>query len=64
MSLAAALVHSPALLILDEVDAGLDAAQLSAVDAILRQHCAEGGAVLLATHRGLLQVDRSVAVAS
>jgi ABC-type multidrug transport system ATPase subunit len=62
VSLAVALVHGPSLLLLDEIDAGLDPVQLAAVDAVLRQHCAKGGAVLLATHRGLLQVDRSVEV--
>jgi heme ABC exporter ATP-binding subunit CcmA len=50
LSLAAALLGAPRLLVLDEPTNGLDAASLDALSATVSRHTAEGGAVLVATH--------------
>ncbi len=48
--LGAALVGPPKLLVLDEPDNGLDVARLDALVEIIKQHAADGGATLLASH--------------
>lgn len=48
--LGAALLGPPMLLVLDEPDNGLDVARLAALAALLKQHAANGGAVVLASH--------------
>jgi ABC-2 type transport system ATP-binding protein len=51
VQLAAALVHEPDLLILDEPLSGLDPVGMEAVSAVLRQHAAEGRGVLFSSHQ-------------
>jgi len=48
--LAAALLHDPSLLIIDEPMVGLDPASARLVKTVLRQRVAEGCAVLMSTH--------------
>lgn len=48
--LAAALLHRPALLVLDEPLTGLDPVALAAVKRLLRAHADGGGALLLSSH--------------
>jgi ABC-type multidrug transport system ATPase subunit len=48
--LAAALVGAPALLLLDEPSNGLDPDGVAMLVALLRERCAAGAAVLVATH--------------
>lgn len=50
LALAAALVHRPKLLVLDEPTAGLDPPGTEEILAILARHCEEGGGILLSTH--------------
>jgi ABC-type multidrug transport system ATPase subunit len=50
LSLAAALTHSPALLLLDEATAGLDPGARASLWRLLSDFAAGGGAILLATH--------------
>lgn len=50
LALALALVHRPALLVLDEPTTGLDPQTRRALHQILRDHRAGGGGVLLSTH--------------
>ena len=50
LALALALVHRPALLVLDEPTTGLDPQTRRALHQILRDHRAAGGGVLLSTH--------------
>ena len=52
--LGAALLGPPALLVLDEPDNGLDAARTDSLVALLRDHAAGGGAVILASHDAAL----------
>lgn len=49
-SLARGLIHRPRVLLLDEPESGLDPAAMRLLASVLRQHRAEGGAVLLTTH--------------
>lgn len=53
-SIAAALLHSPSLLLLDEPLNGLDPPSARALKDMLREHAAAGGGVLVSTH--LLEV--------
>lgn len=50
VALAAVLVASPRILLLDEPTRGLDYAQKDALEAFLRAQCAAGRAIVLATH--------------
>jgi ABC-2 type transport system ATP-binding protein len=50
LSLAAALTHSPSVLLLDEATAGLDPGARSALWEVLADYARGGGAILLATH--------------
>ena len=49
-SLAAALLHSPPLILLDEPLNGLDPPAARALKDLLREHAAAGGGVLVSTH--------------
>ena len=49
-SIAAALLHSPPLLLLDEPLNGLDPAATRTLKDLLREHAAAGGGVLVSTH--------------
>jgi len=49
-AVAAIVVAEPRLLMLDEPTRGIDAESADALEAALRQHAAEGGAAVLATH--------------
>ncbi|GAB3125293.1 sugar ABC transporter ATP-binding protein [Glaciibacter psychrotolerans] len=51
LELAKALVSKPTLLILDEVTSALDDSQVENVFRVVRRLCAEGGAVVIVTHR-------------
>jgi heme exporter protein A len=58
---ARALLHRPHLLLLDEPDTGLDQTGTALIDALLAEHRALGGSVLVTTHlldRALQQSDR------
>jgi len=59
LTFCAALLHSPAVLIVDEPMVGLDPRGARDVRLLLRRHADEGGAVLLTTHS--LEVAESVA---
>lgn len=50
LGLACALVHRPALLILDEPANALDPVQVSELHALIRERAADGSAVILSTH--------------
>jgi len=50
VALARALLHGPAVLLLDEPDTGLDQVSRRRLVAVLEQHRASGGTVLLTTH--------------
>lgn len=52
--LGAAFMGSPALLVLDEPDNGLDAKRLEALVALTKQHAATGGTCILASHDAAL----------
>src|SRR5206468_950318 len=49
-SIAAALLHSPPLVLLDEPLNGLDPPSARALKDLLREHAAAGGGVLVSTH--------------
>ncbi len=51
LSLAAALVHDPRLLILDEPMSGLDPGQQAALRAVIQEAHGEGKTILMSTHR-------------
>lgn len=51
LSLAAALVHDPSLLLLDEPMSGLDPGQQSMLRDVIREAQAEGKTILMSTHR-------------
>jgi ABC-2 type transport system ATP-binding protein len=50
LGLACALVHQPALLVLDEPGNALDPVQLAALRTLIREQAAAGTAVILSTH--------------
>jgi heme exporter protein A len=50
VALARALVHSPALLLLDEPTTGLDATAAARLGGVLREEAARGATVILSTH--------------
>lgn len=50
LNLARALLHEPAVLVLDEPDTGLDAAGRAVLSGIVRSQIASGGSVVLTTH--------------
>jgi ABC-2 type transport system ATP-binding protein len=50
ISLIAGMLHEPALLLVDEPMVGLDPAGIRTTMTLLREHAAQGGAVLLSTH--------------
>jgi len=51
LAIAVALVHTPALLLLDEPTLGLDVEAAASVQALIREIAAEGQAILLTTHQ-------------
>ena len=59
LALAGALLHQPALLMLDEPLTGLDAHAARLVKDLLRKHVQSGGSVLLTTH--ILEVAERLA---
>jgi len=60
LSLARALVHDPALLLLDEPDTGLDQEHLALLASIVQGHAIAPRAVVLTTHN----LDRALALCS
>lgn len=50
LGLACAILHKPALLVLDEPANALDPVQVSALRAVIREEAAAGAAVILSTH--------------
>jgi ABC-2 type transport system ATP-binding protein len=50
LGLACALLHQPALLVLDEPGNALDPVQVAALRALIREQAAAGAAVILSTH--------------
>ncbi|MBE3565796.1 MAG: heme ABC exporter ATP-binding protein CcmA [Thermogemmatispora sp.] len=63
LALARALLHGPRLLLLDEAETGLDEAGTALLSTLLAEHMAEGGTLILTTHRpefALQQADRLV----
>jgi len=63
IQLAAALVHDPDLLVLDEPFAGLDPAGVDEMSAVLAERAAEGATVLFSSHQLDLVQDLCEAVA-
>jgi ABC-2 type transport system ATP-binding protein len=63
VQLAAALVHEPELLILDEPLSGLDPVGIDAVSAVLTEQAAEGRGVLFSSHQLDLVEDLCTSVA-
>lgn len=63
VQLAAALVHEPELLILDEPLSGLDPVGIDAVSAVLTEQAAQGRGVLFSSHQLDLVEDLCTAVA-
>ena len=51
VQLAAALLHAPDLLVLDEPLAGLDPAGIDAISVVLAEQAARGGCVLISSHQ-------------
>ena len=66
LSMARAILHEPAVLLLDEPESGLDADSVAALGDLLRDWAASGRAALLTTHSaevGLAWADRSLTLA-
>ncbi len=57
-TIARALLHDPAVLVMDEPESGLDIEAQSLLDAIIRERTGSGGSVLMTTHN----LDRALAV--
>ena len=57
-SIARALLHQPAVLLMDEPESGLDQEALAMLDRVVRDHSAHGGAVVMTTHN----LERAMAV--
>ena len=57
-SIARALLHEPAVLLMDEPESGLDQEALSMLDRVVRDRAASGGAVVMTTHN----LERAMAV--
>ena len=57
-SIARALLHQPAVLLMDEPESGLDQEALAMLDRVVRDHSARGGAVVMTTHN----LERAMAV--
>lgn len=66
LAMARAILHEPALLLLDEPESGLDAASVATLGAFLREWAASGRSALLTTHSaavGLAWADRALELA-
>ena len=66
LAMARAILHRPAVLLLDEPESGLDAVSVVALGDLLRDWAASGRAALLTTHSaevGLAWADRSLTLA-
>ena len=66
LAMARAILHRPAVLLLDEPESGLDAVSVSALGELLRDWAASGRAALLTTHSaevGLAWADWSLTLA-
>ena len=66
LSIARAILHEPAVLLLDEPESGLDTASASALGEFLREWAADGKSALLTTHNaeiGLAWAGRALALA-
>ena len=50
VALMAALIHKPKLILMDEPFVGLDPVASHQLKQVMRQHCAEGGAIFFSTH--------------
>ena len=59
LALARALLHEPALLLLDEPATGLDHEGLELLTSLLQEHCTRGGTLLFTTHDVSEAVQRS-----
>ena len=65
LSMARAIMHEPAVLLLDEPEAGLDTASLETLSELLRDWAASGRSALLTTHNaeiGLAWAGRALAL--
>ena len=63
LAMARAVLHDPAVLLLDEPESGLDATSLETLGALLREWTASGRSALLTTHSaavGLAWADRAL----
>ncbi len=66
LSMARAILHDPAALLLDEPESGLDAESVATLGALLRDWAGSGRAALLTTHSaevGLAWADRALTLA-
>ena len=66
LSMARAILHEPAVLLLDEPESGLDAESVAALGAFLRDWASAGRTALLTTHSaevGLAWADRALTLA-
>ena len=66
LAMARAILHRPAVLLLDEPESGLDAESVAALGNLLRDWAASGRSALLTTHSaevGLAWADRSLTLA-